>query len=317
MYKINILQEKKEILFELDRQNRKVYDYCNLSRLAALFNFIINDIKIHTCIDEVFEKFISLPNPVIILQTFIKSFENFFYLYVNARFPHITQICFHSTKKPIHDNIPIYCFLQMGILIVSYSIDYLTLLINKTLTLNYLFGKDDTIKEVELSQYNNSYNFDNAINENERNFKKTIDLISLKINKNCLESKSVCLRYNQNQNQNLYYSIHDNDSPSLDCIQNFEEIFQTQQNKYILNNIYSIQKNINEIFCEKNRLHLTYLAIVNHILDTSIQTVLEEVTRTKIEKPVIKIRFDRKNSDSKDHQFIHTNITVRDGPINA
>lgn len=310
MFKLNIPLKKKEIIFELDKQDPKLYYYYNLSRLAALFNFSINGVKIHTCVDDIFEKFISLTTPVSIVKTFVMSFEKFFHLYINARFPQITHLCFNRTTVPIYDNMPIYCFLQMGILIVSYSPDYLTQLINKTLTMNYLFGNDDTIKEVESLPHGSLSNSVTRIKENEQNFERTIDLISLKINKERSELKSKYIGYGgQCQNNNFYNS---NFISSLDCIQNFVEIFQNQDNEYILNNVYSIQKNIGKIFTENNRLHLINLSVINYILESSVQAVLEEVTQTKIEKPVIRIKFGGKGpGDSENCQFTYTDIKVR------
>lgn len=308
MFKLNIPLKKKEIIFELDKQDPKLYDYYNLSRLAALFNYLNNGIKIHTCVDDIFEKFISLTTPVSIVKTFVMSFEKIFHLYINARFPQITHLCFNRTKVPIYENMPIYCFLQMGILIVSYSPDYLTQLINKTLTLNYLFGNDDTIKDAESFQHGSQSNSVSRIKENEQNFERTIDLISLKINKECSELKSKCIGYGQHQNDNFDDS---NFMSSLDCIQNFVDIFQNQDNDYILNNVYSIQKNISKIFTEHNRLHLINLSVINYILESSVQTILEEVTHTKIEKPVIRIKFGSRPGDSGNSQFTYTDITVR------
>lgn len=328
MFKLNIPLKRKEINFELDKQDPKLYDYYNLTRLAALFNFLNNGIKMHTCVDDIFEKFISLTTPTSIVNTFVMSFEKFFHLYINARFPQITHLCFNRTKVPIYENMPICCFLHMGILIVSYSQDYLTQLINKTLTLNYLFGNDDSMKEADesFSRYGHSSlmmsnSTDTRIKENDHNFRRTIDLISLKINKECSVFKSKCLGYDQQHRQNNnYYNNLDvsNCISSLDCIQNFVDIFQNQDNnEYILNNVYSIQKNISKIFAESNRLHLINLSVINYILDSSVQAILEEITQTKIEKPVVRIKFGGKQQQREDstaannNQFMYTDIKFK------
>lgn len=310
MYKTNFRENAVEIEYKLDKQPVNLYNYHNLSRLAALFNYIITDTRTHTSVDDVFERFISATTPISVMKTFVDSFEDFFYLYINARFTHITHVCYNSTKNPIHDNLPIYCFMHSGILIVSYSADYLTHLVNKTSTFNFLFGKANVFIRSTAEERNVSGN--EGIHENERILNKTIDQISLKLRANNNEKREKSCHFTLDRVNDIP-TIGYKDYSTLDFIQSFEDVYKNGDNNYILGNVYPIQTNIGKIFTEKNRLHLTNLSIINCILETAIATVLEELTKEQIDKPKIKIKFCSNPNRKEATLLTYKNIKLRNG----
>lgn len=130
---VNILYDRKAVYFDLDRQNVDVYNYHNLTRLAAILNYMILRCCAHKDVDDVFNRFVdSITNPLAIIDCFLDKFEDFFYLYVRARFPNVQHLCFSSLHKPIVDNSPIHFWVEGGVGFVAYVKPYLKDLLQRT-----------------------------------------------------------------------------------------------------------------------------------------------------------------------------------------
>lgn len=112
-------------------ERRDVYDYNNLTRLAAAFVFAMQS-KQCTTVDEIYNEYVTTGN---IYPNFVDNFENIFYVYMNMRFS-FTGVAFNfsNIKNSIQAH-PITMKFISGIVVVFYSMEHINQLLHRVLTL--------------------------------------------------------------------------------------------------------------------------------------------------------------------------------------
>lgn len=298
MVQINIPDRGDELAVSLNRQDVYLYEYHNLTRLAAIFSHVILRTSEHSSVDDIFKRFTQIRDPQTILTVFIKDFRKIYYLYIQARFDRLKNLCFHKTvleNKLMH---PIYSWFTNGVLFTSYSEEHLNSLINKTSAFIYLYGINNIVMNAPLSSRGTSKRLleqqeeERILSEKTRIIAKSFKAIddndinaTLKdvytgAPRRCsLNVAFGATRYSADYRLQLVTSN----------ITSADEVFNRE--KYVLDTIHPIQKNIREVYSVEYSKHFAHLSIVYYILETAIRPLIEELTKSTVDETVLTIDF--------------------------
>lgn len=322
---IDIPDRGDELGVSLNRQDVYLYEYHNLTRLAAIFSHILLQTSDHNSVDDIFKRFTQIKDPQTILTVFIKDFRKIYYLYIQARFDRLKNLCFQKTvieNKLMH---PIYSWFTNGVLFTSYSEEHLKSLINKSSAFIYLYGINNIVINAPLSSRGASKRLLEQ-QEDERILAEKTRIIA-KSFKSIDDSdinatlKDVYTGAPRRCNSNVAFGatrysadyrlqLVTSNVISADHVLNRE--------KYVLDTIHPIQKNIREVYSDEYGKHLVHLSIVYYILETAIRPLIEELTKSTVDETVLTIDFTSgvrdKNRAGLGSFFTHGTIgTKRDG----
>lgn len=124
--------------YVLNRQTHEEYHLTNLTRCAAIYNYIHANHAINASVNEIFQVFVDTENPAAIPKVFIDNFEVFFRLYLMARFGRMFNILIRENGQTMN-NFPVNVFVNKDTIVAIYSRDKLSQFMNNVSTFQYLF----------------------------------------------------------------------------------------------------------------------------------------------------------------------------------
>lgn len=259
----------------INYEKKSIYDYNNLTRLAAIFYYMISNVARYESPDDVYFRFVNIGQDLFVL--FQEHFRFIFFMYFKSRFIADIKINFIDIKDSIQTS-PIICSIRVGQLFVFYSSKLLNEMLNKTMTCFCL--------------YNNAISF----NEEEECDDKLNELASRLL----LERKKQFECGTAINTHSKHVDVN-----SLECL--FEPTPHSKPITFDFNSYLShdqgityqkTQENLIDIYSGKYSSHLFFLHTVYYIFETAINKLLfESVCRKKLEGvnkpeiPTVTIRF--------------------------
>lgn len=313
----------ESVAIQLDRQNTSLYNYHNITRLAAIYNYMYQRINEHRSVDDIYDRFISM-DPSDILRNFCKDFKDIFYLYTCYRFQIRATTTFLETEDMrVSPDLPIYTWFSHYTVFTIYSKKYIASLLQKCAAFIYIYGIDNLIINKEYSDSSRK-SFEQI--EQERKLAEKTRLISEQLgatqNTNDESHTDFCNVYTlpqqqqqqQDRNKNSYVSASfskylNNNYNTIQAIQNISSVDGfTGDRRFVLGNIYPIQTNLPKVYQRQYTKHWAYLNIVYYILEAAIRPIIEAITREKrSEQANIQIKFGKKDLPGA-ALFTHNNI---------
>lgn len=301
----NVPTESGPSIIHVDRQDRNVYDYHNVTRLAAIFNNIMSKVDIHTSVDEIFSKFM-LHQPNQLIKNFITNFEEYFEKYICCRYSSITNVVFHDISSPLMPNTPIHCWYYNSVLFVTYTTSYLDDLLQTVSSLLFAYGEENILDDTNMNCNNMSYT---------AQMNKTIDMINARV---------VPPAKNLKKENLSYYQFNEIKKAGV-CVTDVRQIFDavkaneangtvTRNTPYILTNVLGIQKNIKDVYCRANFSSLLYLYSVYYVLDAVTRSITTKIILgedSKKEQPRTNIRVNFKSIPTSKFGFMHNDVKLK------
>lgn len=326
MFNINVSTKSIDddsVGIELNRQDTRLYNYHNITRLAAIFNNLYLHINSHRTVDEIYDSFLNIADPNVILHNFCKDFKDIYYLYLHFRFQTPVTTAFQETDNMnISPDFPIYTWFSHFTLFTIYSSRHINALLQKCSAFVYIYGIDNLIINRE---YHDSSKKSFEQIQQERMLSEKTRLISEQLG----NYNSTAINDSDTDFCNIYKSRRQQrnqvNGPLLDP--ELERIINRNKNtfqminrislpvnmygpnrSFVLDNIYAIQKNLDKTHKTECSKHWAYLNIVYYILESAIRPIIEDITREKRNDVCnIHIKFKKRDLVSVG-QFNHGNI---------
>lgn len=155
--------------FNLDYCNGDLYLYQNITRCAAILNFIYDKhLGYKNNVDEVFEDFLTIDDPIAL---FLNNLEYFFGLYIHSVLGYNTFKLKMLRVQQKYTEYPISIFCQGKIIFLLCRFDEIVHLLNRTQTLFLIYGCESGLLNVCTSQCS-SMNVPSSVEEFRRNTEK-------------------------------------------------------------------------------------------------------------------------------------------------
>lgn len=304
----NVIDDKMHLPFLLDRQTNGFYVITNLTRCAAIFNYIYHGVAKSPSVDNIFKQFLGHPNPQMIPSVFIEKFEEILYLYIRVRFGQHYIIIIEEVQTE-GKSFPVTCFIENGFICVLYSRDDISRFINMVTTFHFLYNNDDTFvvnklvgktpdgckgaigSKTELEQRMTSETLEQiakTYQDSGRQFEqlKSSFLNQLAIGKlNIYKSDD---HLSQIKNPQMSASIP---QVMVDSIQTLRDIPIKPQPFNLVNtpvknedaeNDLQIFSTINECWGDDNKVAMTFLMLITNFLDLCVRPLLSNMISTSL-----------------------------------
>lgn len=326
MFNINVPSSLSddEVGVQLDRQDTPLYNYHNITRLAAIYNYLYLRVNEHRTVDDIYEHFVTIGDPSDILRNFCKDFKDIYYLYLHYRFQiKVTTTFLETDEIKISPDMPIYTWFSHYTLFTIYSPRHLGSLLQKCAAFVYIYGIDNLIINREY-QDSSRKSFEQV--EQERMLSEKTRLISEQLGiatQHADESHTdFCNIYTLPQQQQqqqerqrfsfVSASIGNFLNKNYNAIETIKNIASVDDygpdRRFILNGIYPIQTNIGKVYQRQYTKHWAYLNIVYYILELAVTPIIEDITREKrADLATIQIKFKKKDLP-RAGRFTHGNI---------
>lgn len=330
----NLPIQKCEFAINLDRQDRDVYDYHNVTRVAAILNHVMYSINEHVDVEHIFRLFLK-GNSSDVIKCFVIKFQEVFEKYIRLLFSTIGNIVFHRAPITLTPNSPIFCWYANSILFVTFNEKYLSDLLNNISSMLFGYGEDNIIQTLEE-------NYGSLSTSNKFNFSmnQSIEMVSARISNNrtnCstlvdnfyrIEDEDVSggrvgscggggggssinntydglppvnLLFNGRFDSDEYNNTSVGNRNSLDDDAAGRQNFSIERNNidFILNKVFKIQKNIGDVYSRKNMSKLIILHSIYYILENVTKSITTKIFLgadeiKEIDKTTIKVNFKRK-----------------------
>lgn len=309
---------------QLDRQDTALYNYHNITRLAAIYNYLYLDVVENRTADEIYDHFVTIGDPSEILRNFCAHFKDIYYIYLHYRFKVGVNTAFLETDEiKVSPDLPIYTWFSHYTLFTIYSPRHMGSLLQKCAAFVYIYGIDNLIINKEYRD-NSKKSFKEQ--EKERLLTEKTRLISEQLGVSAAQNideshTNFCNIYTlpeqQRRREKQQYSFVSSsvgeflnkNYRAMEAIRTLESVDDFgPDRRFILGGIYPIQTNLNKSYQPQYTKHWAYLNIVYYILESAIRPLIEDITKEKRSDPSqIQIKFQKKDLPGT-KGFTHGNI---------
>lgn len=308
--------ETSSFNINIDKQDRNVYDYHNVTRLAAIFNNVHLKITEHKTVDEIFKIFTDRIRASEVIEVFLNNFEEIFLKYIRCKYTTIDNIVFNDIDVPLYSHLPIHCWYSNTILFVTYTSKYLNTLMKNVSSLLFAYGEDSILDACKIDGNDNCLKLidSNKVANINHEMNKTIEMISSRI---ASENFGNCSMLDNNfylmEEKTTLESLVTNNLQIMNSLNKTDDELCPNNSKYILKNVFKIQQNISKIYTKQNFSCLTFLHAVYYVLDSVTQSITTKIVlgddKKEAKKTNIHVNF--KTGTSTSDYFIHDKVTIK------
>lgn len=148
---VNVLQEKsldRRFSISVDFQNNDLYTVQELTRCAALLNFISGKQCVGTNVNNVFDSYIRIDDPIAV---FVENFEQFFAMYIHSKYGQNSFKLYMKTCEKSNVAYPINVFEAGMCIFMQYNPQELRRYVYSIITMFYYYTGQDFYEMIQPS----------------------------------------------------------------------------------------------------------------------------------------------------------------------
>lgn len=254
----------------ISHQDITTYTYYNLIRIAAIMDKLRNKSNDNRCVDDIFKTYLKFTERET-TDTYVEKFEDIVLLYLNAKFPNITDIVAKNTVDLIVDHFPAYMWISEKVPFLAYNKVMLKSIVDKYMAF-LLIGSTTLIPNTNIYYVKSEE----------------------ELNNDFIITTSKCI-------QEVFKKKIDN--PMVKCDKSIDLLFSsskiaTTPNSRLSVNVSSKHEDVKKIWVEENENKLLLLFLFTDILEICIQPMIEEYMKTPVDVPKIRIAFPLKKNNN-------------------